>query len=251
MNPMWKGLLTSGHPTSLIYFIFALYHWEGSATYFKAVFIANLILCLSLSKPALLLKRSINVGLVCFFWAIELFNNDMIGTHNMYTLGNKEIFELFSLWTFRVALWILSLFLLVRCVLKFVFKINSVEFLMITQTFLTEGGISDKHFNSLPSLVYRKSKDSDSSSRQEEMCSICIEEFHEGEELKMMPECKHTFHHNCIKRWIQNHNNCPYCRCTILTEGDQETVTTHTTTLNCRMLSERSSSNRNAVQLPI
>jgi len=238
----WRGYLTSAHSISLIYGALVLFHWNQSATFFKAIFLSNLILSLSLTKPTLILKRAINIGLVCCFWAVELLNNDMIGTHNMYTLGNKEIFELFSLWTFRVAVWFLSLFLIVRCVLKYVFKINSVEFLMITQTLLTEG-ISDKNFDSLPSSTYQKKQ-------CEEMCSICIEEFHEGEELKMMPECKHTFHHNCIKRWVQNHNNCPYCRRTILTENQEETVTTHRTTLNCRMVSERNN-NRNVVELPI
>jgi hypothetical protein len=43
--------------------------------------------------------------------------------------------------------------------------------------------------------------------------SICLGEFEEGEWLKHLPNCKHSFHASCIDKWFQCHLNCSLCRC--------------------------------------
>jgi len=43
-------------------------------------------------------------------------------------------------------------------------------------------------------------------------CSICQEEFEEGEELKKTP-CGHYFHEPCLGQWLENYaRSCPLCR---------------------------------------
>ncbi|KAK2983273.1 hypothetical protein RJ640_009287 [Escallonia rubra] len=44
------------------------------------------------------------------------------------------------------------------------------------------------------------------------VCAICLCEFEEGEELRTLPECAHTFHVPCIDMWLYSHPNCPVCR---------------------------------------
>ncbi|KAC9644531.1 hypothetical protein E3N88_45476 [Mikania micrantha] len=44
------------------------------------------------------------------------------------------------------------------------------------------------------------------------MCSICLCEFEEDEELRTLPECKHSFHVPCIDMWLSSHSTCPICR---------------------------------------
>ncbi len=39
-------------------------------------------------------------------------------------------------------------------------------------------------------------------------CPICLDIFDEGLELR----CKHKFCKKCIKKWIKDHNDCPYCK---------------------------------------
>lgn len=49
-------------------------------------------------------------------------------------------------------------------------------------------------------------------------CAICLCEFHEGQEVKELPECSHIFHKDCIDGWIlHNHHTCPLCRSSLLT----------------------------------
>lgn len=46
-------------------------------------------------------------------------------------------------------------------------------------------------------------------------CSVCLSGFGDGEEVKQLSGCKHSFHATCIDLWLQNHNNCPICRASV------------------------------------
>ncbi|URD74949.1 Zinc finger, C3HC4 type (RING finger) [Musa troglodytarum] len=44
-------------------------------------------------------------------------------------------------------------------------------------------------------------------------CVICMDEFMSGEELWVLPRCKHLFHGMCIERWLLAPSmTCPVCR---------------------------------------
>lgn len=43
-------------------------------------------------------------------------------------------------------------------------------------------------------------------------CPICLSEFEEGDELRILPQCMHSFHVACIDMWLYLHPNCPMCR---------------------------------------
>ena len=45
-------------------------------------------------------------------------------------------------------------------------------------------------------------------------CSICMEDFTEGEEVVLCP-CKHCYHDQCIKEWLRLKNSCPLCKLNI------------------------------------
>ena len=43
-------------------------------------------------------------------------------------------------------------------------------------------------------------------------CSICLEDFVEGEKISVLP-CKHSFHYKCIVPWLGSKNSCcPICK---------------------------------------
>uniref|UniRef100_A0A8C4MZC0 RING-type E3 ubiquitin transferase n=1 Tax=Eptatretus burgeri TaxID=7764 RepID=A0A8C4MZC0_EPTBU len=42
-------------------------------------------------------------------------------------------------------------------------------------------------------------------------CSVCREDFVEGEKVRQLP-CKHCYHENCIIPWLKMHDTCPVCR---------------------------------------
>ncbi|XP_015885138.3 putative RING-H2 finger protein ATL12 [Ziziphus jujuba] len=43
-------------------------------------------------------------------------------------------------------------------------------------------------------------------------CAICISKFQETEILRLLPNCNHAFHIDCIDQWLENHSTCPLCR---------------------------------------
>ncbi|EPS59990.1 hypothetical protein M569_14815, partial [Genlisea aurea] len=47
-------------------------------------------------------------------------------------------------------------------------------------------------------------------------CSICLNEFRENEDLRLLPKCSHAFHVPCIDEWLRSQKNCPVCRSPIL-----------------------------------
>ncbi|KAL5551201.1 hypothetical protein UlMin_001377 [Ulmus minor] len=51
---------------------------------------------------------------------------------------------------------------------------------------------------------------------EEAECAICLSEFEEGESLRVMPSCRHGFHHHCIFQWLSSHSSCPTCRSSCL-----------------------------------
>ena len=46
------------------------------------------------------------------------------------------------------------------------------------------------------------------------VCTICLEDFIDGEEVVLCP-CKHCYHQHCIKDWLRMKNSCPMCKLTI------------------------------------
>ncbi|KAJ8771117.1 hypothetical protein K2173_023442 [Erythroxylum novogranatense] len=75
-------------------------------------------------------------------------------------------------------------------------------------------GLKKKILKSLPKYTYSKSiKATDKEANfQWTECAICLAEFVEGEEVRVLPGCGHTFHVSCIDVWLESHSSCPSCR---------------------------------------
>uniref|UniRef100_A0A8C6YX12 E3 ubiquitin-protein ligase RNF43 n=1 Tax=Nothoprocta perdicaria TaxID=30464 RepID=A0A8C6YX12_NOTPE len=57
--------------------------------------------------------------------------------------------------------------------------------------------------------------DSASSCSSAPVCAVCLEEFSEGQELRII-SCSHEFHRECVDPWLQQHHTCPLCMFNIL-----------------------------------
>ncbi|CAN6214558.1 unnamed protein product [Urochloa humidicola] len=51
-------------------------------------------------------------------------------------------------------------------------------------------------------------------------CAVCLSEFADDEELRLLPPCSHAFHPDCIGEWLAGHVTCPVCRCNL--DPDQD-----------------------------
>lgn len=43
-------------------------------------------------------------------------------------------------------------------------------------------------------------------------CVVCLLGFEDGEELRQLHRCNHSFHAPCIDMWMYSHSSCPICR---------------------------------------
>ncbi|CAI9760748.1 unnamed protein product [Fraxinus pennsylvanica] len=58
-----------------------------------------------------------------------------------------------------------------------------------------------------------------------DVCAVCLNEFEEGDGVRVLPKCTHTFHISCIDKWLDSHRNCPLCRADIMLPSDHLVIT--------------------------
>ncbi|XP_071740193.1 RING-H2 finger protein ATL66-like [Rutidosis leptorrhynchoides] len=50
-------------------------------------------------------------------------------------------------------------------------------------------------------------------------CFICLGVSDEGDEVKVLPKCSHTYHCECVDKWLSTHSSCLICRAVILVDS--------------------------------
>ncbi|XP_057980107.1 RING-H2 finger protein ATL66-like [Malania oleifera] len=63
--------------------------------------------------------------------------------------------------------------------------------------------------DSLPVTVYRSTAPQAGETAE---CSICLSAYQDGDRVKVLPECGHSFHRQCVDRWLMTQASCPLCR---------------------------------------
>lgn len=43
-------------------------------------------------------------------------------------------------------------------------------------------------------------------------CAVCLSALEGEEKAKLLPNCNHFFHVDCIDKWLGSHSTCPICR---------------------------------------
>ena len=46
-------------------------------------------------------------------------------------------------------------------------------------------------------------------------CTICMEEFKEGDRVRILP-CFHQYHVGCVDEWLHQHPDCPICKLSLV-----------------------------------
>ncbi|XP_058182683.1 RING-H2 finger protein ATL66 [Rhododendron vialii] len=71
-------------------------------------------------------------------------------------------------------------------------------------------GLDPSTIKSFPIVLHTSSSDTKSVAESE--CCICLGVFGVGEKVKVLPNCRHCFHSECVDKWLSSQPSCPLCR---------------------------------------
>ncbi|KAH7653589.1 Zinc finger RING/FYVE/PHD-type protein [Dioscorea alata] len=74
---------------------------------------------------------------------------------------------------------------------------------------LPNKGLKKKALRALPKLSFDPASTVQGKLAE---CPICLTEFTEGDEIRILPHCGHGFHVACVDTWLSSHSSCPSCR---------------------------------------
>lgn len=76
-------------------------------------------------------------------------------------------------------------------------------------------GMSAEELKKLPCFEYRAVAVAvavEKSSNNPIDCAVCLENFKKGDNCRLLPNCNHFFHSQCIDSWLLKTPICPICR---------------------------------------
>ncbi|KAJ7007830.1 RING-H2 finger protein ATL21A [Populus alba x Populus x berolinensis] len=87
---------------------------------------------------------------------------------------------------------------------------NSTIAAVSTQPTILVLGLDESTIESFDMLVLGESKRLPGPNGS--TCAICLSEYNSKETVRIIPECKHCFHADCVDEWLRMNSTCPVCR---------------------------------------
>ncbi|TMW88700.1 hypothetical protein EJD97_018224 [Solanum chilense] len=109
---------------------------------------------------------------------------------SVYTTSNSRISDLTSVYTTSNS------------------RISNLTSVVVSQVDPPRNGLDPTIIASLPLFLYKRN-DHDNDIIE---CSICLSIIEDGELVRVLPNCKHNFHVECIDKWFNYHSTYPVCR---------------------------------------
>lgn len=81
--------------------------------------------------------------------------------------------------------------------------------------YITTVGLEESVINSISVCKYNR----DEGLIDGTECSVCLGEFRDGDDVRLLPKCSHAFHLPCIDTWLRSHVNCPLCRAGVVSNA--------------------------------
>uniref|UniRef100_A0A0E0K646 RING-type E3 ubiquitin transferase n=1 Tax=Oryza punctata TaxID=4537 RepID=A0A0E0K646_ORYPU len=85
---------------------------------------------------------------------------------------------------------------------------------------LHDAGVDQAFIDALPVFLYRNVVGVGGGTEGKDPfdCAVCLCEFADDDQLRLLPKCSHAFHLECIDTWLLSHSTCPLCRRSLLAE---------------------------------
>jgi len=74
-------------------------------------------------------------------------------------------------------------------------------------------GLDPTIITALPTFLFKsKQEENKNVSKNIVECAVCLSVVEDEEMMRLLPNCKHSFHVGCIDKWLASHSTCPNCR---------------------------------------
>jgi hypothetical protein len=75
------------------------------------------------------------------------------------------------------------------------------------------GGIDEATLEAYPAVMYREArKQRQAAGEEAACCAVCLERYGDSDLIRVLPDCGHLFHRECIDPWLRQRPTCPVCR---------------------------------------
>ncbi|KAL5198505.1 hypothetical protein ABZP36_002017 [Zizania latifolia] len=75
-----------------------------------------------------------------------------------------------------------------------------------------EVGIDGATLEALPAVVYGEAGKAETGATTQTCCPVCLENYSDSDVLRVLPDCGHLFHRECVDLWLRQRPTCPVCR---------------------------------------
>ncbi|XP_010932992.1 RING-H2 finger protein ATL70-like [Elaeis guineensis] len=78
-----------------------------------------------------------------------------------------------------------------------------------------EAGLDEAILRSYPTVLYSEAKLREKGTTTittASCCSICLADYKDTDVLRLLPDCGHLFHLQCVDLWLRSRPTCPVCR---------------------------------------
>ncbi|XP_015869650.3 RING-H2 finger protein ATL39 [Ziziphus jujuba] len=92
--------------------------------------------------------------------------------------------------------------------------IAPIDITLVQQPPQPKRGLEPLVIASLPEFIYRSMEHKDKGHEVVE-CSVCLTNINDETTVRLLPNCKHMFHLECIDMWLGSNSTCPICRAVV------------------------------------
>ncbi|XP_059664667.1 RING-H2 finger protein ATL40-like [Cornus florida] len=116
-----------------------------------------------------------------------------------------------------VVLLVIILHIYTRCVLRrqasrraAIFRQLGLATAQVHSSEPPKTGLDPSVIAALPEFLFKQDGTQDDLGTIE--CAVCLTVLVDGDMARLLPNCKHTFHAECIDKWLISQPTCPICR---------------------------------------
>ncbi|XP_031390229.1 RING-H2 finger protein ATL40-like [Punica granatum] len=76
----------------------------------------------------------------------------------------------------------------------------------------TKAGLDPAVIPTLPVFKFKGAGNGDEEEPVRPECAVCLSSLEDEDMVRLLPNCNHIFHPECIDMWLSSHTTCPICR---------------------------------------